>query len=43
MQRKKLKKGTEQSFNDLKNNTKSKIYFLVPNGEDSDRQAGNIF
>ena len=42
MQRKKLKKGTEQSFNDLKDNTKTKIYFLVPK-EDSDRQAGKIF
>ena len=43
IQRKKLKKVTEQSFNDLQDNTKSKIYFLVPEGEDSNRQAGKIF
>lgn len=43
IQRKKLKKVTEQSFNDLQDNTKSKIYFLVTEGEDSNRPAGKIF
>lgn len=40
---KEAEKVTEQSFNDLQDDTKSNIYFLVPEGEDSDRWAEKVF